>query len=45
MNGDYHLFYFGEHQPVYWGFTLPDQGYTVDITGCNDTGGLAAGGT
>jgi hypothetical protein len=31
MNGDYHLFYFGEHQPVYWGFVLPDQDYTVDI--------------
>jgi hypothetical protein len=31
VNGGYGLFYFGEHQPVYWEFALPDQDYTVDI--------------
>jgi hypothetical protein len=30
-NGDYRLVYFGEHQPVTWGFVLPDQAYAVDI--------------
>lgn len=31
MNGNYCLFYFGEHQPVSWGIDLPDQDYTIDL--------------